>query len=164
MTTAEEIRAHVAASLESDLPDRVLEVIRQEEGKILTKHILAKLPGGEKEWRITHVATMTHLETWSYTRSQGNHGYHFLVAYATVNVTIDPNFFVKHNVCYFDARKERNRKRIEAMNDAKACAAMARAIDRVRAARAELTAAEEDLEADMFSPDAYDFRKMAEQD
>lgn len=165
--TAEQVRQALADAWEGDTPDEVLEVFRREAGKPFTKRILAKLPGGEERWRIDQIATMTNLEEREYMRTQGDKGYHFLVAYATKHVVIDPVFLEEKNTCHFSARKARNAKRLEAQNDAGLCQKMADRINWVREAQKELNRAEKALMelteyGEPMSADAYVWEGMAD--
>jgi hypothetical protein len=143
--TPEKIRTIIESHIESDLPDTTLEVLKREDGKQLTKRLLAKLPGGEEVWRIAHVATMTHLETWEYCRSQGSRGISLLIAYETKNVRIDASWIEQHNIAYFSARKERNEKRAKALESTEALVMAAQLVNAIRVAREQLAAAEETL-------------------
>lgn len=108
MITAADIQAKLEQEWESDRPDVVLDVLRRHEGKQLTKRLLAKLPGGEAEWFIRHVAGMTCLEDRAYTfNREGNAGISLLMAYRTTNVEIDTKFIVEYNTGYFSARVAR---------------------------------------------------------
>lgn len=145
--TADEVREMVSAHVESsELPDGVLEVFKREQGKQLTKRILAKLPGGEAVWHIKQVASMTSLETWEYTRSQGNRGVHLLVAYETKNVSIDAAFLEERNPAYYGARRERNAERATVLANEPSLVNLAERINAVREAREKLAVAEAALE------------------
>jgi hypothetical protein len=136
--TTEEIRGIIKSRIESDLPDVVLEILKADDGKQLTKRILTKLPGGEETWRITHVATMTHLETWEYCRSQGVRGIHLLLAYETKNLRINAKWIEERNPAYFEARRERNEKRRAALANLPALEAVAGMVNATREARVQL--------------------------
>ncbi len=170
MITREDIRSLVASRVESDEPDRVLTVLRKHEGKQLTRRILPQLPGGSERWRIRTAHGMAHLETWDYTRSNGNVGFSILVAYAEKNVTIDCNAIVsKYAVCYFGAKDERNAKRLMCANDATALENCAAAVNAVLAAREALRIAEERLELyvghdEPFSADRYQILDLVKGD
>lgn len=166
--SAETIRALVASRIESDEPDAVLEVFRQNDGKPFTKRILAKLPGGAERWGIRHVANMTNLETKDYLRSDGGVGISLLVCYGTVNVPIDAKFLEERNPAYFAGRKERNAKRLTTMNDPLLCREMAQAVENVRTAQRALGLAMEAYErltgyGEAFNPDQYEINKFFEE-
>jgi hypothetical protein len=163
--SAAQIRALVESHIESDLPDVVLEVLRAEDGKQLTKRILTKLPGGEETWRITHVATMTHLETWEYCRSQGARGIHLLIAYETKHVQINAAWIEGRNPAYFEGRRERNQKRRVALANLPALEAVAGMVNAIREARAKLAEVEGALEefteyGALFSPEGREISEL----
>jgi hypothetical protein len=154
---------------ESDLPDSVLEVWKQNEGKPLTKRILAKLPGGEDRWRFWQTAGMTNLEEKVYSNTNGNNGLSLLLAHRLTNITIDSAELVTRNTHAFAARKERNAKRENARAYSLDLAGITTAINAVRKARAELAEAESLLETYTgygcnFSPDSYDIKALCDID
>lgn len=162
--TAEQIRALVASRVESDAGDAVLEIFKRNQGKPLTKRLLAKLPGGEDVWCITHSAGMTHIETREYRRSQGHRGMSLLAAYDTKNVVMDARFLEDRNPAYFSARRERNEKR--AAITMTGCEAVADAVNRVIEARERLREVEEGLGAligysHLFDADSYAIADLA---
>jgi hypothetical protein len=163
--TAEDVKKTLDSSRESDEPDAILAVLKAEAGKQLTKRLLAKLPGGDARWLIRQVAGMTYLEDRDYLHSSGNHGLSFLVAYALKSITIDPAFVEARNPSYFGARVERNAKRARATDSQALCERMASAINAVRRARAELEAAEAEMEkltryGAEFSADSLTWEKL----
>src|ERR1700674_1424383 len=109
--TLQTVRDFVLSQRESDEPDAILAILATQDGKQLTKRILAKLPGGEERWRLSQFATMTHLETRDYSRSGGNAGIHLLIAYEIKNVTINAAWVEEHNPAYFAGRRARNEAR-----------------------------------------------------
>jgi hypothetical protein len=164
--TTEQVRAFVASKQESDLPDEVLKVFKAQAGKPFSKRILDKLPGGAERWTITQVTNMTNLEEYD-RRSRGNRGISLLVAYAVKNIVIDPVFLEEKNPGYFSARRERNRKRVEVMNDIVKIRDMAATMNQVIDAHKALEAALVGLDnlisyGKDFSPDQYDWEKIVE--
>jgi hypothetical protein len=109
---------------------------------------------------------MTSLETWDYTRSQGNRGVHLLVAYDVKNVTIDAAFLEERNAAYYGARRERNAARAAVLADPAVLYELAVRVNAVREARERLAAAEEALEelsgyGKAFSADQYEIERLA---
>lgn len=164
--TANDVLRMVSENAEpSSVPASVLAVLKREDGKLLTKRLLAKLPGGESNWRIRHVAGMTYLDSMDSVRSGGSSGYSFFLAYAEKNVTIDVPFVLDRNAAYFGARETRNARRAQV--DPGAARTMADALNAVADARAKLALAEEALdeltETDSpFGPDRYFWKGLVE--
>jgi hypothetical protein len=165
--TEETIKRVLEVSLESEEPDAILAILKEHEGKPLTKRILGKLPGGEESWRLTHAYGMTHLETWTYCRTSGKDGFHFLLAHAEKNVVLDTQFFVERNPSYFEGRIERNRERRNALGRPMACDRLADRMNAVQAARRALQKAEEEMETVVqagFTADRYDWQVLVGED
>jgi hypothetical protein len=144
--TEAEVAKMLADRREPDVPMDVLRVLKENDGKPLTKRLLVKLPGGEASWYINHIASMTQLRTTDlYERSRGVNGYSFLLAYQTKNVVIDAAWVVEHNPAYFGAREDRNsaRDRIKASDIRE----LTETLNGVARARKELATAEGRLEA-----------------
>ena len=156
------VRAFLQTQRESDEPDEVLAILKQHDGKQLTKRLLAKLPGGEERWKLSQFATKTHtthLESRDYGR--------MLIAYQTTNVTIDAAWIEEHNPAYFKGRRERNALRDKHLNIGGGSVAQLMA-DRLNAyedAKEKLDAAKADLDSLIeygkpFSPDQYDWERL----
>ena len=163
--TIKTVRDFVLSHRESDEPDEVLAVLRANDGKPLTKRLLAKLPGGEARWSISQFATMTHLETHDYRRSGGNTGIHLLMAYEVKNVTIDTGWVEERNPGYFAGRRARNALRDAAADDPGLLQAMADTLNSYEAAKAKLDEAAKQLDAftgygQPFSADSYDWERL----
>ena len=163
--TAATVRDFLLAHKESEEPEAVLAVLNAHDGKPLTKRLLAKLPGGEERWLIRQVANMTSLEDRDYLRSQGNAGFHFLMAYQLTNVRVDATWVEEHNAAYFGARRKRNEWRDAAQTSEGHCRAMASALAGYAAAKAQLDAAKAALDdltehGSPFSPDQYDWERL----
>jgi len=137
----EDVLKMVGERSESDaVPTAVRKVLERDEGKLLTKRILDKLPGGESQWRIRHMAGMTHLESIDHVRTNGAVGYSFLLAYAEKGVKVDVAFLLDRNKSYFGAANARNEQR--ARVSLGLARQMADALNAVSEARARLTTAE----------------------
>jgi hypothetical protein len=165
MHTIETILAFLRSQRESDEPDAVLAILKMNDGKQLTKRLLARLPGGEERWRLSQFATMTHLETRDYSRSGGNTGIHLLMAYQTTNVTIDVAWVEANNPAYFKGRRDRNASRDAAANDLGLLRAMVDTLNGYEAAKAKLDEAAKQLESFVgygqpFAADSYDWERM----
>lgn len=163
--TVSSVLAFLESQLESNEPDAVLAVLVERNGKPLTKRLLAKLPGGEAEWRLSQTAGMFHLETRNYGRSDGNTGIHLLIAYQITNVMIDAAWIEEHNPAYFEGRRNRNALRDATMGDPVLLQSMADALNSYEAAKAKLDEAAVRLEAltgygKAFSPDSCDWEKI----
>ena len=161
------VRAFLQTQRESDEPDEVLAILKQHDGKQLTKRLLAKLPGGEERWKLSQFATVTRLETRDYGRIDGNAGIHLLIAYQTTNVTIDAAWIEEHNPTYFKGRRERNALRDKQLNIGGGSVAQLMA-DRLNAyedAKEKLDAAKADLDSLIkyglpYSPDQCDWERL----
>lgn len=163
--TTETVVALLRAHRESDEPDAVLAVLKEHDGKPLTKRLLSKLPGGEARWLIRQVAGMTSLEDRDYLHSQGNRGVHLLMAYQLTSVRIEAAWVEEHNAGYFAARRSRNSMRDAAAKDTQLCAGMAEALNAYAAAKAQLDRAKENLDGltehgASFSPDQYEWERL----
>ena len=163
--TTETVRETLKARMESEVPEAVLEVLKAENGKLLTKRLLAKLPGGEAEWRIRAEAGMAHLETWTYCRSGGKTGICLLLDYCMKNVIIHAAWVEEHNAAYFAARRVRNTEREAALRNQLACGLLAEKLNRVAKAREELAKAEVELHeltgyGKAFGPDQYTWEAL----
>ena len=162
MNTLQTVRAFVQSQRESDEPDAILAILATQNGKQLTKRLLAKLPGGEERWRLSQTAGMSHLETRDYGRTGGNAGIHLLIAYQITNVTIDAAVIEEKNPSYFEGRRNRNALRDATMGDPVLLQSMADALNGYAAAKARLDEAKKRLDAltsygQPFSPDSYDW-------
>ena len=161
------VRAFLQTQRESDEPDEVLAILKQHDGKQLTKRLLAKLPGGEERWKLSQFATVTRLETRDYGRIDGNAGIHLLIAYQTTNVTIDAAWIEEHNPAYFKGRRERNASRDAAAGNPDLLSCMANRLNAYAEAKSELDEAKLHLDAatsygQPFSADQYDWERLCE--
>ena len=159
------VRETLSNCMESIVPDAGLAVLRAEDKKPLTKRLLAKLPGGEAEWSIRHVAGMTNLENRAYGRTSGGQGISLLLAYAEKSVTIDAAWVEEKNAGYFAARKARNEERKASAASLELCSGLAGALSAVQAAREALRAAEAQLDTFVdygkpFSADQYTWKGL----
>ncbi len=178
--TAAIVRELVLSRLESEEPDAILAIFRADNGKPFTKRILAKLLGGEARWRIEQIANMTHVAEREATlpqealveealRAVGRRPREamrmsLLVAHRVTGITIDADALVTLNPSYFAGRIERNAKRRAAAADVALCTALAVALNRYVAARAECDAAEATIKGltgygEPFSPDQYEIER-----
>ena len=163
--TLQTVHVFVQSQRESDEPDAILAILATQDGKQLTKRILAKLPGGEERWRLSQFATMTHLETRDYGRTGGNAGIHLLIAYQTTNVTINAAKIEEKNPSYFAGRRARNELRDAASDNESALRFMALTLNEYELAKARLDAAKARLDGLTgyglpFSPDSYDWERI----
>jgi len=164
--TADQVRALLEERMESSEPDAILEVLRKHAGKPLTVRILDKLPGGQERWRIRREFGMANLETRDYRQTHGRGGMSILLAHSDTNVLIDPAYIERHNTSYFEARVERNAKRLATKTDPAACERMAERLNRLLEARAALAQAEAAL-AELtgfdqpFSPDSTQWDRLS---
>ena len=151
----------ISKSMESDLPDRVIEALRPFDGKNITTRILSalpKLPNGA-EWRLVRHYGWTCLQTTTYCTPQGyadGTSLDLILArtessvpldlkYAAGEVAIGNNSYGE-NVAYFSARRERNAKRIEAKNDANLCKRAADVLNKYAEAVAKMEEARAELD------------------
>jgi hypothetical protein len=163
--TADRIRGVLAARIEGSMPDEVLAVLKEYDGKPLTKRLLAKLPGGEAVWRIVHSAGMTNLETLIYIRTSGGAGYSILLAHDVKNVVVNVKFIVERNPAYYDARVKRNWTREDVLANRELLTKMADTMNAVLRARAALAEVEAELEklveyGGPFAPDRYVWEEL----
>jgi hypothetical protein len=158
-----EVAKKIQARWESDLPDLVLESLRQFEGKKLTKRYLSKL--GPGTMFIREVARMTHLENEAYQKGDFDNGVSLLISYGAP--VIDCNWIKAHNPAYFEARKDRNAKRLEALNDPRLLQNMANALFEYQQAKECFAIAQKELATmvdygEAFSPDGSLWRNIGE--
>lgn len=164
MHTHQTVHDIIQGRWESDEPDKILEVLRQMEGKMLTTRILVKMPGGRDRWRLRREYGMTHLETWEYTRTQGNGGISLLLDWREDSFPIETAKIEERNTAYFSARRARNHTRMEAMNTKPLLDQMAAAMNHMERAMQELQEARATFEAladygQPFNPDQYELER-----
>jgi hypothetical protein len=106
----DDIKALIQNSLEPLEPaDTILAVLKENEGKRLTKLVIDKLKDrtGDQTLRISCIASMTSIEWGPFVGRLGS----LLMAYQITNVVIDTAFVLEHNVAYYEARDKRNAQR-----------------------------------------------------
>ena len=165
--TRQSVSDFLLARTESDLPEQILQALQSYTGKMVTTRILDKLPGGKDEWRLRRQYGMTHIENNAYWRTSGSaeNGISLLLAHTEASFPFDAADMVKRNPAYFDGRKNRNHKRMEARNDAAKLDSMAAVLNRMERAAQELQNAWADLETlteygSSFAPDKYTFERL----
>jgi hypothetical protein len=160
--TAEDVRAFILAKRESEEPDAILEILRANNGKKYTVHLLRKLPGGEERWRYSGIAGMSHLEE----RKRDDGAISFLTSYDRSGPhVIDAAWVEEHNPAWYLGRRERNAKRDATLADPEALDRMAFALNAYVDAKAALDEAKRNLDkltgyGEPFSPDQYDFERL----
>lgn len=117
---SEELRATIADNVESDTPEVILEILRRNEGKAWNVHLLRKLPGGVHSWRIERTryhAKLVGLNADK--RSMGTYDFSIpTVGFLTGTPgKVNASEFEAKNTPYYAGRRERNARRLEAMND-----------------------------------------------
>lgn len=150
---------------ESDLPDKVLEALRAFDGKPITTRMLAKLPEGHT-WHLRRQYGMTHLVNDAYIREDYSKGLNLLLCHTESSVPLDIRQVEERNPAYFAGRRERNHSRMEAMNTREDLDRMARVLNQVHCAIAELDAATRELEkltgyGKRFAADQYTWERLA---
>lgn len=102
------IRQKIQEEMETDpMPDLVLGVLKEENGKKLTKRIIPKLEAaGVDRPRIEKRYGWTSIGWGDYQA-----GHSIMVSRSDKNVTIDSDWVWEENARYFDARNKRNAKR-----------------------------------------------------
>lgn len=161
-----QVKAVLESQMESDEPDAILEILKKQEGKQITKRTLALLPGGAERWFIRDNIGMLHLEDREYRCHNGGKGISLLIAHHTKNVMIDTAKIVERNTAYFKGRIERNAKRRAALADGSLLGRFADAMTLVLDAVQQLE--EETKNLQMFigygarmSPDQYEWERLA---
>jgi hypothetical protein len=147
---------------ESDLPDRILAILKTMEGKAITTRLLDKLPGGKDTWRLNRHYGWTDLQNREYNNGDYKNGCSLMLARSEGAVPIDTAWIEKENTAYFDARKKRNHARMEALNTAETLDAIAIALNCAERAIAQLFHAQETIEklteyGSTLEPDRYNF-------
>lgn len=151
---------------ESDTPDKILAALRPYEGKPFTTRLLDKLPGGKDVWQLRKQYGMTHLQNRAYSQSSGNaaDGVSLLLAHTESCVNVDTRDIEQRNPAYFSARRERNHRRMEAMNSKATLDAIAAAMNRAETAIINMLKAAEAVEeltayGTTLDPDRYAIEK-----
>lgn len=165
--TIHTVAALIKSRWESDEPDQVLHALRAFDGKNITTRMIDKLPGGKERWYLRREYGMTHICTRDYGRSGGEIGYSFMVAHTEASVPFSSVDFESRNACYFSARRERNHKRMEAVNDRDMLQEMADTLNDLDSAQRALTMASERFDVltgydATFSPDRFALMKLWE--
>jgi len=170
--TRNDISELIFEGTETETPDRVLEALEGLHGKQITTRILAKLPGGKAHWRLRRQYGMTHLENepyWSNRMEVRNAPYKhggvtILLGHFETAEPLDVTAIEGLNPSYYEGRRARNHKRMEARNDAALLERSAEAMNGVIAARQALADALEHLETltgydKPLSPDNWTIRR-----
>lgn len=159
--TAGTVRDMIAASWESDLPDRVIEALRPFNGKNITTRILAALPAlpNGATWRLIRHYGWTSLQTSTYCTPQGyadKTSLYLILARSESSVPLDLDYVAGkiplgnntygENTAYFQARVERNAQRLTAQNDGELCQKTADCLNRYAQALTDLASAREELD------------------
>lgn len=138
----------------------MLEFLRGIDGKRLTKIHRDKLRQllDDETIYVSHRAGMTHIEWGTYTeRREGTGGGSLLVSYATKNVVVDAAWIEEKNICYFEAREDRNEKRRQMLSDGPRIAKIEKAIADYNKAKRAL---DDVLDTNDFAwPDSINIRK-----
>ena len=105
-----ELKDFILSQMESDEPDLILEIVKQFEGKIWSKRIVDKLPGGSERWYLRKEYGMLQLQEFQYRSPAKERGFYFtyLIEHSETNVYVDSEDFVKKNPAQFEGRIERN--------------------------------------------------------
>jgi hypothetical protein len=160
--TVEDVRAFILKERESEEPDAILEILRANNGKKYTVHLLRKMPGGEERWRLSGIAGMSHLEE----RKRDDGGISFLTSYDRSGPhVIDAAWVEEHNPAWYLGRRERNAKRDATLADPKMLQDMADALSLYSVAKEALDSAKKNLDrltsyGQPFSPDEYDWERL----
>lgn len=167
MYTHQDIHDLIQNAWENDLPRKVEQVLRQNEGKMLTARILDKLPGGKDVWRLRREYGMTNIENRDYYLTHGNskNGVSILCDWRIDSFPIETDKIVKNNAAYFEARDARNHARMESMNTKPLLDKMAAVMNKAERAWQQLQEAKAEFEelagyGQPFAPDRYDLEKL----
>lgn len=144
--TRESVRRLIAGRMESDAPDLVLEALKAHfDSKLITTRIPSKLNAltiaGFTDWRLSRHYGWTSLETLSYRATGAHKGMSLILARSESAVSLDTAWVEKENAGYFEARRERNRMRTEAINSASYLDALTAAMNQVEHAITLMTGA-----------------------
>lgn len=122
---------------DTDRADRILDAIRKHKGKLLSQPIADKIKAdsGESRVWIRRQYGMCMLVFGGYGMdSDPDNGLCLYLAHTEKNVRIDPDDIVTRNTAYYEAAKERNRRRLEALADTDGLRAVQDAVDAHNAA------------------------------
>jgi len=119
MPTVQEIQELIKQQIEPiDPAKNIREVLKEFEGKLVSKRIIARLTEawGEHRFRLRRQYGMTHLEWGDYGQymepKEGEYpGGSLLLAHSEKNVLVDMIYLDEHNQAYFGAAVSRNRNR-----------------------------------------------------
>jgi|ERR1041385_9078872 hypothetical protein len=163
--TAHTLRALIQARWESDLPDKVLEILKKENGKNITTRLVDKMPKESGPWYLIRHYGWTSLGNDAYRRGDyGKDAMEIMLARSEASVPLDAAWVEKENAAYYSARKARNHARMEALNSVDELEAVAQAMNDCEQARAQLIAANARLKkltqyGSKFSPDEYEIER-----
>ena len=170
--THQDVHDIIQNQWESDDADKALAVLRQHDGKAITKRLCDKMPDGP--WYLHREYGMTHIENEAYRRArydsrtqdtyQNGKGLRILLCHSEASVPLDANRIEELNAQYFRGRRERNHARMEAMNTKATLDAMASAMSGAASALADLASARYTFEqltgyGETLNPDKYDFER-----
>ena len=167
-----ELKAFIQSQIESDEPDEISKIIREQlAGKTLNERHLDKLPGGRERWSFRPQYGMMHLEDKLYRygkEPEKYKGFSFLLNWSEVKgATIwNADEFEERNSCYFEARKDRNRKRKALLESEELLEKLAEYMNQVLLAQVKLESAKIALKSmtsygEAASADGYAIEKMA---
>lgn len=162
--TANSLCALIQSRWESDLPEKVMDVLRQFDGKNITTRLLDKMPEGKQNWYLIRHYGWTSLGNNAYRQGDYKNGMEIMLARSEASVPLDCAWVEKENAAYYSARKSRNHARMEAMNSLDELEAVAQAMNECEAAREALLNANARLKeltkyGSKFSPDEYEIEK-----
>lgn len=117
--TAKTVAEVVAAKMEPETAEEVLEVLRKCDGQLITTRLLDKLPGGRVDWRLSRNLGWTEIKNRAYANSSGQSrtGICLIIARSEQSVPLVADFVEKENPAYFKGRRERNALRNIALAD-----------------------------------------------
>lgn len=166
--TRESVRLLIESRIESDMPDRVLASLKKFDGKPITmrieKHMNAVEPTSSGlRWRLMRHYGWTSLKTLYVSSAalvDGRYNVDLMLARSEGAVPLDLAWVEKENGGYFEARRERNRKRVETINSFGTLNALALAMNDAEAAMvryADVKSRYTDLARGL--PDDYELQK-----
>jgi len=180
--TAAAVRSMILKSMESDLPDRVIEALKPFDGKNITTRILSVLPAlpNGATWHLIRHYGWTCLQTSTYCQPQGyadGTSLDLILARSESSVPLDLNYVAGNvplgnnshgeNIAYFSARRERNAQRQAALDNPDLCAKTAAVMARYAAAISALEESSAELEAlteygTPLNPLRYELRRVVD--
>ncbi len=160
MHTKESVAAVIQASVESNVPDLLLQELKPFDGKKITTRLEKVLP--HLNLYLSRQYGWTHLVTRDYLNSGGNKGFRIILARSEQSVPLDLAWVEAENPSHFAGRRARNEERLKTLSNPMQLQAIAGAMNAVEQARGALKQAEATFEEMSDGAYRYTLNKVLE--